>query len=73
MLFGTALVHGNTYIVMSMMGSTPMLSEESNAFSTSSRTVVYKHFPGCRARGCVPERSDLSVNLNGQHYLNLAP
>jgi len=36
-----------SYIVTSITGSSAMDSEESRAFSTSSRTVVYKLFPGC--------------------------
>lgn len=35
------------YMVMSMSGRTWMLSAASSAFSTSSRIVVYRHFPGC--------------------------
>ncbi len=30
-----------------MSGSWPPLSAASNEFSTSSLTVVYRHFPGC--------------------------
>lgn len=34
------------YIVISITGSSDIASAESNAFSTSSLTVVYRHFPG---------------------------
>lgn len=39
-----------THMVMSMTGSSLMASAASSAFSTSSRMVVYKHFPGCTER-----------------------
>ena len=33
---------------MEISGIAPMLSAASREFSTSSRTVVYKHLPGCK-------------------------
>lgn len=41
------------HTVMSMSGSWLMLSAASSAFSTSSRMVVYRHLPGCKARGAI--------------------
>lgn len=35
------------HIVISTTGSSEMDSAESSEFSTSSLTVVYRHFPGC--------------------------
>ena len=43
------LASGQTqaHMVMSISGKLPASSAASSEFSTSSRTVVYRHFPGC--------------------------
>ena len=47
-----ARTSSKTHMVTSMSGSWLMLSAASNEFSTSSRTVVYRHLPGCKAWQC---------------------
>ena len=39
------------HMVTSMSGSWLMLSAASREFSTSSRIVVYRHFPACSVLG----------------------
>ena len=56
-----------TYMFIATFGGSPMPSHESSAFSTSSRTVVYKLLPGCRTAklSCrLPHSSSLVFMLN---------
>jgi hypothetical protein len=51
-----------TYISTSMSGNMPMLSAASSEFSTSSRTVVYRHLPGCNQADSRSNESAAAAN-----------